>query len=80
MSKKLKVVIADDKTEFGINCANILKTYGMDVTLCEKDGMKLLHRIEIQKPDVVIADVFMPNLDVWVCWKSFQSFLKKKCL
>lgn len=64
MNKKLKVVIADDKTEFGASCANVLKTYGMDVTLCEKDGVKLLHRIKIQKPDIAIADVFMPNLDI----------------
>ena len=78
MSKKLKVVIADDKTEFGINCANILKTYGMDVTLCEKDGMKLLHRIEIQKPDVVIADVFMPNLDVLGVLEELSKLPKKE--
>ena len=64
MNKKLKVLIADDKTEFGINCANILKTYGMDVNVCEKDGVKLLHRIKMYKPDVTIADVFMPNLDI----------------
>ncbi len=64
MDKKLKVVIADDSTEFGVHCAGILKSYGMDVTLCEKDGQKLLHRIKIQKPDVAIADVFMPNLDI----------------
>lgn len=64
MDKKLKIVIADDSTEFGVNCANMLKSYGMDVTLCEKDGQKLLHRIKILKPDVAIADVFMPNLDI----------------
>ncbi len=64
MDKKLKIVIADDSTEFGVNCANMLKTYGMEVALCEKDGQKLLHRIKILKPDVAIADVFMPNLDI----------------
>ena len=64
MEQKLKIVIADDSTEFGANCANVLKSYGMDVSLCEKDGQKLLHKIKIQKPDVVIADVFMPNLDI----------------
>lgn len=64
MDKKLKIVIADDKSEFGANCAKILKTYGMDATLCEKDGQKLLHSVKIFKPDVIIADVFMPNLDI----------------
>lgn len=78
MSKKLKVVIADDKTEFGINCANILKTYGMEVGLCEKDGIKLLHRIEIQKPDVVIADVFMTNLDILGVLVELSKLPKKE--
>lgn len=36
----------------------------MDVRLCEKDGIKLLDCVKNNKPDVVIADVFMPNLDI----------------
>lgn len=78
MDKKLKIIIADDSTEFGVNCANVLKTYGMDVTLCEKDGQKLLHRIKIQKPDVAIADVFMPNLDILGVLNSIQELPKNE--
>ena len=44
MDKKLKIVIADDSTEFGQNCAKALKSYGMDVSLCEKDGVLLLEK------------------------------------
>lgn len=64
MDKKLKVVIADDSTELGQNCAKALKSYGMEVTLCEKDGRCVLEKTKSTKPDVVIADVFMPNLDI----------------
>lgn len=64
MEKKLKVIIADDTTELGHTCANALKSYGMEVTLCEKDGRKVLEAIKFQKPDVIVADVFMPNLDI----------------
>ena len=64
MEKKLKIVIADDSTELGQNCAKALKSYGMEVTLCEKDGQRVLERIRTLKPDVVLADVFMPNLDI----------------
>ncbi len=78
MDKKLKVVIADDGAEFGVNCANILKSYGMDVTLCEKDGQKLLHRIKIQKPDVAVADVFMPNLDILGVLAGVQELPKNE--
>ena len=64
MRKKLKIVIADDSTELGQNCAKALKGYGMDVVLCQKDGGKVLNAVRSQKPDVVLADVFMPNLDI----------------
>ncbi len=64
MEKKLKIMIADDSTELGQNCAKALKGYGMEVQLCEKDGKAVLEKIKSDKPDVVLADVFMPNLDI----------------
>ena len=64
MRKKLKIVIADDSTELGQNCAKALKGYGMEVILCQKDGQIVLNTVKLQKPDVVLADVFMPNLDI----------------
>ena len=73
MENRIKILIADDKAEFGVHCANILRTYGMEVNLCEKDGQKLLHRIKIQKPDVIIADVFMPNLDILGVLKEIKE-------
>lgn len=64
MEEKLKIVIADDTTELGKNCAKAFKGYGMNVVLCEKDGRSVLNKIKSEKPDIVLADVFMPNLDI----------------
>ncbi len=64
MEKKLKVLIADDSTEFGQVCANALGGYGMEVFFCEKDGQIVVGKAEELKPDVILADVFMPNLDM----------------
>ena len=61
---QLNVVIADNSAEFGIQCQKVLTTYGMNATLCEKDGVTLLEKIRTSKPDIVLADVFMPNLDI----------------
>ncbi len=32
--------------------------------MCEKDGRCVLDKIKKEKPDIVLADVFMPNLDI----------------
>ena len=64
MKKQLNVLIADNSVDFGQNCAKILKSYGMNVTLCGKDGYEVVKAIERKNADIVIADVFMPNLDI----------------
>ena len=63
MDKKIKVLIADDSTEFGIGCANVLKSYGFEVIVTAKDGSRVLSEVERAKPDVVLMDMFMPNID-----------------
>lgn len=36
----------------------------MDVIMCDKSGTQLLEKIKSEKPDVVLADIFMQNLDI----------------
>ena len=64
MEKQLKIVVADDSSELGENCARTFKAYGMKVSLCEKDGAKVLEKLKTETPDILLADVFMPNLDI----------------
>ncbi len=64
MEKRLKIVIADDVSDFSKNCAKVLDSYGMDVILTQKDGLKALSTVKAEKPDVLLAEIFMPNLDI----------------
>lgn len=64
MKKPLNVLIADNSADFGQSCAKILRSYGMNAVLCEKDGNILLIESQREKADVIVADVFMPNLDI----------------
>lgn len=64
MEKKLKIIVADDSSELGQNCAKAFKGYGMQVVLTPKDGRAVLEKIKTEKPNVVLADVFMPNVDI----------------
>ncbi len=63
MGNKLKVLLTGDGSEFGKNCANILRTYGCDVILVPKDGKTVLSKINNDSIDVVVMDAFMANLD-----------------
>lgn len=63
MEKQIKVLIADNTPTFGQICANVLKSYGMEVILTGKDGSKIIDEIKLIKPNVAIFDVFMPKLD-----------------
>ncbi len=73
MKNKYKIVMADDSTQFGNLCAEKLKAHNMEVVLCEKDGKKLLETIKSVSPDVVLADIFMPSLDIIGVMKEVRS-------
>lgn len=78
MEKKLKIIVADDSADFGQGCAKALVSYGMDVVLCEKDGSALFAKIKQVKPDVVLADVFMPNLDILGVLEKISDMSEKE--
>lgn len=74
MGKRLKIVIAEDGTELGKNCEKALRGYGMEVIMCEKDGARLLEKIKTEKPDVVLADIFMQNQDILGVLDGIKKF------
>ncbi len=64
MEQKLKVIVADNSTELGTTCAKVFQSYGMEVEVCEKDGAAVLEKCARFHPDVILADVFMSNIDI----------------
>ncbi len=63
MENNLKIVIADDVNDFSKNCEKVLKNYGMQVILTGKDGLKAVEAVKREKTDVLLTEIFMPNLD-----------------
>lgn len=63
MSQKIKVLIGDDSAEFGVKLASSLRGAGFYVLARPKDGAKLYEAILSERPDVVVLDAVMPNLD-----------------
>lgn len=64
MSRKIRVLIADDNYEFGVTLKNFLsKDEEIEVIAVEKDGEEAVTQILNLKPDVCLLDVIMPHLD-----------------
>ncbi|OCN01857.1 sporulation transcription factor Spo0A [Clostridium sp. W14A] len=63
MEKRIKLLIANDSTEFLNDYGRVFESSGLEVSYAQKDGIKLLEKIESVRPDVVLANLFMPRLD-----------------
>ncbi|MBO5797123.1 MAG: sporulation transcription factor Spo0A [Clostridia bacterium] len=63
MEKKIRVILADTGEHFGQPCAAALRANGLEVDLVEKDGRKLIERVAALRPDAVIMDFFLPQVD-----------------
>ena len=61
--EQVKLVMTDFGAPATEQCRQALAGQGFHVTLCERDGQKVLSAIEAQNPDVVLLDAFMPGLD-----------------
>lgn len=63
MSKKLKIMIVQESSEYALHCVKFLENYGFDVVTVAKDGSKVIEYIKINAPDIVLMDAFMPRVD-----------------
>lgn len=75
---KCNVIIGDDTPDFGILCANNLKSAGFFVAVRPKDGLAIFDAIKNEAPDVVIIDAVMPNLDAIELIKKVRESNMKK--
>lgn len=63
MTKRLKVLIGDDTNDFGIPCADTLRSMGFFCILRPKDGAVLFEAIRDEQPDAAVIDLSMANFD-----------------
>lgn len=63
MQMKTTVILSGEGTQNSENCAECLRANGCEVSVVEKDGKKLIRAALEQKPDAVVMDAFMSNLD-----------------
>lgn len=70
---KLKVLIGDNSMGFGTICSEILTKSGVDVTLVPKDGNRVLDAIREIRPDIVVMESFMAQMDAISVLKNLRQ-------
>ena len=60
MEKHLKLLISNDTDEFARSYSHDFEVAGIDVVYSPKDGLRVLDHIDLEQPDVVLVDLFMP--------------------
>jgi two-component system response regulator (stage 0 sporulation protein A) len=78
MNKKIRIVIADDNADI----SNLLREYlgsdtDLDIVGVAKNGVETLERVETEKPDVLLLDIIMPELDGLGVLESLKSIPEK---
>lgn len=63
MNSNLKILFSEQNPRIIRGCRHYFADKDVQVEFCEKDGNKLLRKIEEYNPDVVFTDVFLSGLD-----------------
>jgi response regulator NasT len=63
MSERLRIVVADDEPEMRKYLQETLTLLGHEVVGCAQTGVELIDRCVESKPDMVITDIKMPDMD-----------------
>src|SRR5689334_16545366 len=68
-----QILVIDDDVAITELMSMLLKTHGFDVITCNSgaDGVKMA---ETNKPDAILLDLMMPDMDGWQVCKSIRVF------
>jgi len=73
MNSKMTVLVGDDSKDYGLICSNHLKLHGFNAVNVPKDGARILRELKNSKPEIVIMDAIMPNLDAIGVMSSIKN-------
>ena len=63
MTERMKLLMTQEPTDNMTEITQTLAQYGFSTAFCMKDGEEVISRIQSEKPDVVIMDLFMTHID-----------------
>ncbi len=69
-----KIMIVDDEKDIRYSLKRILESEGKDYGIIEaEDGQKAIEILEKEKPNLILLDVMMPNMDGWETCKKIKE-------
>jgi DNA-binding NarL/FixJ family response regulator len=70
----LRVVVADDSEVYRKALCNFLQQVpDIEVTAIARDGIEALKLVQAEKPDALLLDIEMPNMNGWEVLKELQD-------
>ena len=76
MSKKIKLILAEDEIALGQIIKESLETRDFDVILCE-NGVKAFEKYKSEQPEILVLDVMMPKKDGFTLAKEIRAIDKR---
>ena len=70
---KVRFLMSDTGADVTPLCREALEQKGVEVTVVEKDGVKVLQRMLATRPHVVLLDAFMPGLDALTIKQRYNA-------
>ena len=70
---KIRFLMSDTGAEITALCREALEQKGVEVTVVEKDGLKVLQKMLSIRPQVVLLDAFMPGLDALTVKQRYNA-------
>ena len=70
---KVRFLMSDTGTQVTAACREALEQKGVEVTVVEKDGSKVLQKMLSLRPQVVLLDAFMPGLDALAVKQRYNA-------
>ena len=70
---KIRFLMSDTDAAVTAACRDALEQKGVEVTVVEKDGNKVLQKMLSVRPQVVLLDAFMPGLDALAIKQRYNA-------
>ena len=70
---RIRFLMSDTDANITRRCREALDKEGVEVTVVDKDGTKVLQKMLIVRPNVVLLDAFMPGLDALTIKQRYDA-------